>query len=69
VKHVLGFPRVGPCRMACRALAAAYRAERDHGRSGPQQSRYEWLYEKLNDDEKARVARFQERIERLKERR
>ncbi len=62
----LPLSKVGPCRMACRALAAAYRAEWSGRLSGAHQSRYEWYFSGLDDREKERVARFQERIERLR---
>ncbi len=54
----------GPCRVACRALVLAYR-ERRFGIGDAMQGRFEAYYAILNDAEKARVARFQERIERL----
>ncbi len=57
----------GPCRVACRVLADAYRARKYRLWVTDAMGRFEDLYAVLNDAEKARVHRFQERIERLRD--
>ncbi len=62
-KLALDFSAPGPCRMACRVLAAWYRVDADDPWDyGPE---FKERYAILDDAEKARVDRFQERIERL----